>query len=107
MTQITLLRPNSLCVKISTLRRVTEYIVVGLTTKITVELENLYKDKLLSVADGSLDGLYRRWFMGKGMYGGTGYKVPDANECSMLLSTVEKFNKNVFKAGSLSQSNQR
>ena len=44
--------------------------------------------------------------MGKGMDGSTGFKVPDANECSMLLSTVEKFNNNVFKVGSLSQSNQ-
>ena len=50
-----------------TLRRVTEYIVVGRITKITVELENHYKDKLLSVANGSFDGLFRRWFMGKGM----------------------------------------
>ena len=89
------------------LRRVKEYNVVGLITKITVELENHYKDKLLSVADGSFDGLYRRRFMGKGMDGSTGFKVPDANECSMLLSTVEKFNNNVFKVGSLSQSNQR
>ena len=89
------------------LRRVKEYNVVGLITKITVELENHYKDKLLSVADGSFDGLYRRRFMGKGMDGSTGFKVPDANECSMLLCTVEKFNNNVFKVGSLSQSNQR
>ena len=34
------------------LRRVKEYNVVGLITKTTVELENHYKDKLLSVADG-------------------------------------------------------
>ena len=55
------------------LRRVKEYNVVGLITKITVELENHYKDKLLSVADGSFDGLYRRRFMGKGMDGSTGF----------------------------------
>ena len=82
------------------LQRVTEYNVVGLITKISVELENHYKDKLLSVADGSFDGLYRRPFMGKGMDGSTGFKFPDANECIILLSIVEKFN-NVFKVGSL------
>jgi hypothetical protein len=36
------------------LRRVKEYNVVGLFDKLTIDLENHFKDKLLSIADGSL-----------------------------------------------------
>ena len=89
------------------LRRVKEYNVVGLVDKLTVELEDHYKDKLLSIADGSFDGLYRRRFTGKGKDGGTGFQVPDAIECSIYLSTVEQFGNNVFKVGSVSESSQR
>lgn len=46
--------PQFLVLEDITLQRVKEYNVVGIITKITIELENHYKDKLLSVADGSL-----------------------------------------------------
>lgn len=64
-----------LVLKDTILRRVKEYNVVGLVDKLTVELEDHYKDKLLSIADGSFDGLYRRRFTGKGKDGGTGFQV--------------------------------
>ena len=40
-----------------------EYNVVGLIDKVTIDLEDHYKDKLLSLADGSLDGQYRQRFL--------------------------------------------
>lgn len=96
-----------LVLKDTILRRVKEYNVIGLVDKLTVELQDHYKDKLLSIADGSFDGQYRRRFMGKGKDGGTGFKVPNANELDIYLSSIEKFDNNVFKVGSLSQSNLR
>ncbi len=48
------------------LRRTKEYNVVALMDKITVDLEDHYKAKLLSIADGSYDGHFRRRFIGKG-----------------------------------------
>ena len=43
-----------------------EYNVVALFMKLTTELENHYKEKMLSIADGSFDGHFRRRYMGKG-----------------------------------------
>ena len=37
----------------------------GLIDKLTSDLEDHYKNKLLSIADGSYDGVYRHRFMGK------------------------------------------
>ena len=96
-----------LVLKDTILRRVKEYNVVGLVDKLTVELEDHYKGKLLSIADRSFEGLYRRRFTGKGKDGGTGFQVPDAIERSIYLSTVEQFGNNVFKVGSISESSQR
>ena len=60
------------------LRRVKEYNVVGLFDKLTIDLENHYKEKLLSIADGSFDGNFRHRFLGKDKQkadGGQGFKV--------------------------------
>ena len=89
------------------LRRIKEYNVVGLVKKLTVDLENHYKDKLLSIADGSFDGHYRRRFMGRGKDSSTGFKLPDANEHSKYISTVEQFDNDMFKVKSASKSNER
>ncbi|XP_032226009.1 uncharacterized protein LOC116609235 [Nematostella vectensis] len=91
-----------LVLKDTILRRVKEYNVVGLISKLTVELEDHYKDKLFSIADGSFDGLYRRRFMGKGTDGSSGFRTPDLRERDLYLSTVEKFNNDVFKVRSSS-----
>lgn len=90
------------------LRRVKEYNVVGLVDKLTTELEDHYKDKLLSIADGSFDGLYRRRFMGKGKHekgkdGGVGFKMPNDEERNRYIATVEEFDNNVFKMESATQ----
>ena len=89
------------------LRRVKEYNVVGLIDKVTTDLEDHYKNKLLSLADGSFDGQYRQRFMGKGKDGGTGFKVPNQQERDCYLRTVEQFSNNVFTVESLSESDKR
>ena len=59
------------------LQRTKEYNVVGLLDKLTINLEDHYKNKLLSIADGSFDGVCRHRFFEKGKDGSTGFKVPD------------------------------
>ena len=86
------------------LRRTKEYNVVGLIDKLTIDLEDHYKNKLLSIADGRYDGVYRHRFMGKGKGGSTGFKVPDKKDLDAILSTVENIGNNVFKVGSSSGS---
>ena len=96
-----------LVLKDTILRRVKEYNVVGLIDKVTIDLEDHYKDKLLSLADGSLDGQYRQRFLGRGKDGGTGFKVPNQEERDWYLHTVEQFSNNVFTVESLSESDTR
>ncbi|CAH1242429.1 Hypp6685 [Branchiostoma lanceolatum] len=55
---------------------------------ITSDLEDHYKTKLLSLADGSYDGSYRRRFMGTGKDGAAGFRVPTEEEQSTYLSSV-------------------
>ena len=80
-----------LVLKDTILRRVKEYNVVGLIDKVTINLEDHYKDKLLSLTDGSFDGHYRQRFMGRGKDGGTGFKVPNQEEHDCYLCIVEQF----------------
>ena len=54
-----------LVIKDQILNRVKEYNVVGLLGKLVNELENHYTTKLLSVADGSFDGIYSCRFKGQ------------------------------------------
>lgn len=82
------------------LRHTKEYNVAGQIDKLTIDLEDHDKNKLLSIADGSYDGAYRHQFMGKGKDGSTGFKVPDKKDLDAILSTVENFGNNVFKVGS-------
>ena len=89
------------------MRRVKEYNIVGLIDKVTIDLGDHYKDKLLSLADGSLDGQYRQRFLGRGKDGGTGFKVPNQEERDWYLHTVEQFCNNVFTVESLSESDTR
>ncbi|XP_048589237.1 uncharacterized protein LOC116618843 [Nematostella vectensis] len=89
------------------LRRTKEYNVVGLLDKLTIDLEDHYKNKLLSIADGSFDGTYRHRFMGKGKGKGSfGFNVPDRKELDGYLSSVESFGNNTFKVGSSSYGSQ-
>ena len=69
-------------IKDGILKRCREYNINGLLEKIVDELDNHYQDKLLSVASGSFDGVYRRRFCGKN--GGTneriGFQMPSNEE---------------------------
>ena len=96
-----------LVLKDTILRRVKEDNVVGLIDKVTIDLEDHYKDKLLSLADGTLDGQYRQRFMGRGNDGGPGFKVPNHEEHDWFLCTVGQFSNNVFTLESLSESDTR
>ena len=56
------------------LQRTKEYNVVGLLDKL-IDLEDHYKNKLLSIADGSFDGVNRHRFFGKRKDGSTGSPI--------------------------------
>ena len=53
-----------LVIKDEILNRVKEYNVVGLLDKPSIDLDYHYKTKMLSLADGSFDGIYRNRFKG-------------------------------------------
>ena len=71
--------------------------VVGLIDKLSIDLEDHYMNKLLSIADVSYYGVYKHWFKGKG-------KERIKKDLCAYLSTVENFGNNIFKVGSSSSS---
>ena len=77
--------------------------------KLTTELENHYKEKLLSIADGSFDGHFSRRYMGKGKTknDAQSYKRPNEKEKEKVLQNVKKFASYVFQVASLTVSNRR
>ncbi|KAI8485675.1 hypothetical protein Bbelb_365090 [Branchiostoma belcheri] len=95
-----------LVLKDTVLRRVKEYNVVGLLDRITTDLEDHYKTKLLSLADGSFDGHNRHRFMGKGKDGATGFPIPTPEQQSTYLSSVQQFDNNIFTIASGSRPEQ-
>jgi hypothetical protein len=90
------------------LKRMREYNVVALIGRITVDLENHYKDKMLSIADGSFDGSFRSRFIGKGRkVDPTGYKIPTEEEKRIFMETIKTFPNDVFEVQSLSDVEKR
>ena len=92
------------------LKRTKEYNIVALLERLLVDLEDHYKEKLLSIADGSFDGHYRRRFSGKGKTkkdGGQGFVLPTEDEQLRFTETVKKFPNDVFEVESLSKENVR
>ena len=89
------------------LKRTKEYNVVALIDKLTVDMEQHFKDKLLSIADGSFNGHYRRRFLGKGKDGAGGFKTPGEDEQHKILLSLQDFGNNVFRVASSSQCNKR
>jgi hypothetical protein len=92
------------------LGRVKEYNLVALFDRLTVDLENHYKDKLLSVVDGSFDGHFRRRFLGKQKQksdGAQGLKVPSEDIQKRFLETVQEFPNGIFQVSSVSQDSKR
>ena len=87
------------------LGRVKEYNLVALFDRLTVDLENHYKEKLLSVIDGSFDGHYRRHFMGKQKQKNDAakrFKVPSEDTQKKFLETVREFPNSIFQVSSVS-----
>ena len=71
---------------------VKEYNIIALFERLTVDLENHYKEKLLSVADGSFDGHYRKSFMGKQKKSGDhGFVVPSKDNQKRFIKNVIEF----------------
>ena len=90
------------------LKRVKEYNLVGLFDKLTIDLENHCKDKLLSIADRSFDGNFRHRFLRKDKWkadGGQGFKVPTRLEQKNILRKSRCMN--VFEVFSLSKEDSR
>ncbi len=78
--------------------------MVGLFHKLTIDLEDHFKDKLLSIADGSFDGHFRRRFLGKDKRkadGGQGFKLPTEQEQRTYLEKVKAYEHNAFEVSSL------
>ena len=89
------------------LKRTKEFNIVALVGRLTTDLESYYKEKLLSVADGSFDGSFRMRFMGKGKAkkdGGLGYKVPTEDEKASFSGKVKKFSKDISQVASFTDS---
>ena len=74
-----------LVIKDKILNRVKEYNVVGLFKKLAVDLENHYKDKLISVTTGSFDAVYSPRYKGQLKGIPPGYKL---DEVVKGISTV-------------------
>ena len=67
------------------LNRIKEYNITALIEKLTVDLEQHYKDKLLSAANGSFDTCYIKRFQGKSKSKGEiGFKKPNEHELQRM-----------------------
>ena len=90
------------------LRRYKEYNINALLQKLLVDFNNHYKDKLLSVASGSFDGIYSRRYLGKkrgkkdNKKDGVSFRVPTLDEQNKALEGIIALENNVFVVPSLS-----
>ncbi len=87
-----------------------EYNVVALLDRLLTDLNSHYKEKLLSIAEGSFDGHFRRQFKGKGKTkkdGGQGFIISTEDEHLRFAETVKKFPNDIFEVESLSKENVR
>ena len=83
------------------LQRVKEYNVNALFQKLTFELNEHYKNKLLSVASGSFDGFYSPRFMGKSKKKEKmGYSLPSSLQFSKMVEGISDHGNNVFSVPS-------
>lgn len=70
----------------------------------------IFKDKLLSIADGSFDGHFRGRFLGKDKQkvdGGQGFKLPTLQEQRKYLEKVKAYDHKVFEVSSFSEEDMR
>ena len=96
-----------LVIKDEVLHRQKEINVVGLLDKFTLQLDDHYRNKLLSVASGKFDGIYSARFKGcsKKNSTGSGFKRPTVKEQTTALENVSTIEKNVFIVPSFSLEN--
>ncbi len=88
-----------LVIKDEILNRVKEYNVVGLLDKLTINLEEHYITKLLSIADGSLDGVYSARF--KGLI----KNLPPSDVLDEISKNVVSVGNEIFKVPSFTCTN--
>ena len=90
------------------LNRQKEVNVVGLMDKFTSELDQHYRNKLLSVASGKYDGVYSRRFKGleKKKTEGVGFKKPTVEEQKIALEKMSKVGENMYIIPSFSKEGQ-
>ncbi len=85
-----------LVIKDEILNRVKEYNVLGLVDKLTTNLEAHYQAKLLSIADGSFDGIY------SGRFKGLVKNMPPVNVLNEIATKVVSLGNETFKVPSFS-----
>ena len=89
------------------LQRIKEYNINALFEKLIHELNEYYKNKLLSVASGSFDGFYSKRYMGKQKKAGeTGFAKPTADDFKIMEKSVIQHGNDVFTVQSTSQPHQ-
>ena len=90
------------------LQRVKEYNINALFDRLTDELDNHYKDKLLSAASGSFDSHCSARYLGKSKKKekqGVGFVKPTSLETSTMLSNCSNQGDNIFVVPSASTAN--
>ena len=78
-----------------------------LLDKIFNDFENHFRDKLLSIADRTFDGIFSGRYKGasKTKNTGIGYKVPSKEECNKILAGCINLAENLFSVPSRSKPN--
>ena len=87
------------------LQRVKEYNVNALFDRLTQELDQHYKDKLLSASSGSFDSYSSRRYLGKSKKQkteGVGFHKPSVSEMNEMVRNCEHQDGNIFVMRSLS-----
>ena len=95
-------------IKDGILNRTKQYNVNGRIEKLLEDFNHHYENKLLSVANGSFDGVYSKRFMGRGKSNteGVGFKMPSPEEVILFLSKLVSLGDSVFTAPSISRPNE-
>ena len=89
---------NFLVLKDTILQRVKEYNVNGLIDRLINDFNDHFKDKLLSIASGSFDGVYSSRFIGKEKIKNTGqgYNLPNSTVAEEHFRLVQHVGHNTF-----------
>lgn len=96
-----------LVLKDTVLNRTKEININGLVDKLTTSLEDHYKTKLISVANGRFEGVYSRRFKGmsKKSKEGYGLRLPSPKEQLQMVENVQMVNQNSYYVPSCDDEN--